>query len=180
MEFGAVLERVPSAGGQWATTAAAPARGSAFSALLPLLLTAVVATGLWFGYQYWFQEQLPLPEAAATYVDGTGVDYVSPITGIGGNFAGAPTEVQLGIGVPAVIFAGDDFTMIVAAFPAGSTEETVAAASAPYETDNVKTGMATVGPTVYAVAVGGSDARAVDAVYERFTGSLRLPGGASI
>ena len=179
-EFGAILDRVPPAGGQWSTDTAPPARRSTSSSLLSYVLIAAILAGGWFGFRYWNRNHAPLTGDVAAYVNGPGVDYVSPVTGVGGNFGGAPVETQLVWGAPAAVFSSNGVTMIVAAFPGPVTEQTLVAASAPYAATSLRTNTATVGSTVYAVVVGAPDARSVDAIYERFAESLRLPGGATI
>src|SRR5688572_11702564 len=91
-EFGAILEKVPRAGPAWSSVGSPPApRTSYLSSLCSwLLLAAIVAAG-WYGWSYWQEQQAPpLPEATAAYVQGAGVDYTSPVTGVGASFAGAP------------------------------------------------------------------------------------------
>lgn len=179
--FGAVLERVPTAGGQWSAATPPAARRSPWSALVPLLLAGAIAAAAWFGYTYWYRPQVPLPDAVEAYVDGAGVAYVSPVTGIGGEFAGPPVEIRLAGGAPASAFTGDGFSIVVAAVPAPATPVDAAAAvegQAPGA--SVRVGTAEAGGVVYAVAVSAADRRSADAVFDRLTPTLRLPGGATL
>lgn len=178
--FGAVLERVPTAGGQWAATAPPPARRSVWGTLAPLLLVAALAVGGWYGYTNWYQPNAALSGAVKAYVGGSGVPYLSPVTGIGGDFAGAPVEVAVPGGA-ASAFTGDGFTMVVAAVAAPATEaDAVAMVEALAANDSVRVGSAAAGGFVYAVAVGAGDGHNADALFKRFTKTLRLPGGVTL
>lgn len=181
-QFGAILERVPTAGAQWSTPVKVePRRRSALSSLVSLLVFAAVAFGAWYGYQAWYLARAPLPGPVAQYVDGPGVAYTSPVTGIAGEFAGAPVETVLPGGASASVYETSDWSLVVAAFPATAAEQDVGAVIEAFAGGRpVRIGSARGAGSTFAAAVVGAEGRTSDALFERLTASLRLPGGASI
>jgi hypothetical protein len=181
--FGAVVEKVPSAGAQWAVVERpVPVRRS--STLLTFLLLAALGAGGWYGWAWWqSREELPVP--VAQYVDGAGVQYTSPVTGVSARFHGAPTEIELlvaGTPSPAAAHTGGGWTTLAVMVPAPVPSVAVEAAAREHLGAQlaVRARTVVVDGTVFAAVVAGPDAGGADAMLDRFAATVRVPGGATL